>query len=110
MRKQLKAVNSERAINSLLNTLSKYDDDTKYKMIENSITNSWKGVFPLRKENKQTPKRIEEVPEWFNKNIEEDLLSPEEQAKLENGLNKEDNFETRKQALQERLRSKYGKK
>ena len=50
MRKKLKAVNSERAINSLLKTLSKYDDETKYQMIENSITNSWKGVFPLREE------------------------------------------------------------
>lgn len=46
VRKKLKAVNSERAINSLLKTLSEYDDDTKYKMIENSITNSWKGIFP----------------------------------------------------------------
>lgn len=109
MRKQLKAVNSERAINSLLNTLSKYDDNTKYKMIENSITNSWKGVFPLKKERIQTPTRIEEVPDWLNKNIEDDLLSPEEQAKLENGLKKEDDFETRRSALQERLRSKYGK-
>jgi len=46
VRKKLKAVNSERAINSLLKTLSEYDDETKYKMIEQSITNSWKGVFP----------------------------------------------------------------
>ena len=51
-RKKLKAVNSERAINMLLKTLNQYDDTTKQQMIENSLVNSWKGLFPV-KENKK---------------------------------------------------------
>lgn len=54
MRKKLKAVNSERAITVLINKLSKYDDKTKIKMIENSIENSWKGVYEPKEEKKQT--------------------------------------------------------
>ena len=83
LRKQLKAKNTERAINSLLKTLSEYDDETKYKMIEQSITNSWKGVFPLKenKSYKPRPVREEIVPEWFNKKIEEPELT--EAAKKE---------------------------
>ena len=48
LRKTLKAVNSERAIKMLLNTLEKFDDDTKIKMIEQSIVSSWKDVYPLK--------------------------------------------------------------
>lgn len=53
MRKKLKAVNSDRAITVLINKLSKYDDKTKIKMIENSIENSWKGVYELKEEKKK---------------------------------------------------------
>ena len=56
IRKKLKAVNSERAINSLINKLSKYDDETKIKMIEQSIVSSWKDVYPLKdKKEEQKP-------------------------------------------------------
>lgn len=51
LRKKLKAVNSDRAINTLINKLNKYDEETQYKMIEQSIVNSWKDVYEL-KENK----------------------------------------------------------
>lgn len=54
MRKKIKAVNSDRAITLLMNKLSKYDDKTKTKMIENSIENSWKGIYELKEDNKQT--------------------------------------------------------
>lgn len=53
LRKKIKAVNSDRAINTLINKLNKYDDETKYKMIEQSIVNSWKDVYELKKEKKQ---------------------------------------------------------
>ena len=110
MRKKLKAVNSERAINSLLNTLAKYDDDTKYKMIENSITNSWKGIFPL-KETKTSykPQRVEKVPEWINTNIDESEATEEEQKAIEDLFNNKEPFEERKAKLQARLKSKYGR-
>ena len=53
MRKKIKAVNSDRAITLLINKLSKYDDKTKIKMIENSIENSWKGIYELKEEKKK---------------------------------------------------------
>ena len=75
-RKKLKAVNSERAINTLINKLNKYDDETKYKMIENSIVNSWKDVYEL-KENKKTGTK-EIIPEWFDKKIEKEEMKGED--------------------------------
>ena len=75
-RKKLKAVNSERAINTLINKLNKYDDETKYKMIENSIVNSWKDVYEL-KENKKTGIK-EIIPEWFDKKIEKEEMKEED--------------------------------
>jgi len=50
-RKKLKAINSERAIKQLVDKLNQYDDLTKEQMIEESIVNSWKGVFPIKKNN-----------------------------------------------------------
>lgn len=49
LRKKIKAVNSDRAINNLINKLNKYDDDIKKQMINNSITNSWKDVYEIKK-------------------------------------------------------------
>lgn len=54
VRKKIKAVNSERAIKTLINKLNKYDDETKIKMIERSIVNSWKDVYELKENNKKT--------------------------------------------------------
>ena len=62
LRKKIKAVNSERAINMLLKKLSNYDDDTKKKMIERSILNSWKDVYEIKQEE---VKKYSE--EWWNK-------------------------------------------
>jgi len=112
MRKQLRAVNSERAINSLIKTLSQYDDAIKYKMIENSITNSWKGVFPI-KENKgyqQKPVREEEVPKWIKQDTKKEEMTADEQAEMEELL--KDFKEPKKEykpnpELQKRLKEKY---
>ena len=54
IRKKLKAINSDRAIKMLLNKLSKFDDQTKYAMIEQSIVHSWKDVYELKKEQTKT--------------------------------------------------------
>lgn len=54
LRKKLKAVNSDRAIKMLINELNSYDDDVKIKMLEQSIVNSWKSVYPLKNQNKKT--------------------------------------------------------
>lgn len=69
IRKKLKAVNSDRAIKSLLKKLEPYDDETKYKMIEQSIIKSWKDIYEL-KSNFKTEKPL---PEWFGKEIEEEV-------------------------------------
>lgn len=107
VRKKLKAVNSERAINTLINKLNKYDDDTKYQMIEKSIVNSWKDVYELKQEKTTSYKRTEVVPSWLHKDIPENPCTPEELEELEKKLDPD--FEKRKEALQERLKTKYGK-
>lgn len=65
IRKKKKAVNSERAINMLINKLSIYDDITKAKMIEQSIVNSWKDVYDLKEEKKSSTDKMNEVFERF---------------------------------------------
>ena len=60
LRKKLKCKNTDRAINLLLNELNKYDDPTKIEMINNSIMNSWKSVYPP-KENKTKKSAFDEV-------------------------------------------------
>ena len=55
----------------LINKLSKYDDNIKMKMIEQSIVNSWKDVYEL-KENKQksrTSAMDETIREIYNGTI-----------------------------------------
>lgn len=76
MRKKIKAVNSDIAIKKLLNRLDNYDDDIKIKMIENSIVNSWKGLFEIKEEKKygrqQTADDIGRMFEdWSNEDEEE---------------------------------------
>ena len=110
VRKKLKAVNSDRAIKTLINKLNKYDDDTKYQMIENSIVNSWKDVYEL-KPQKQTftkqPIREEIVPSWLNQQNETKELTPDKQAELENLMSE---FKETPEQLRARLKAKYGKK
>lgn len=65
MRKELKAKNTDRAIKLLVSELNKFDDVAKKKMIEQSIMNSWKSVYPL-KNNKNKPTH-EEKMSWLTK-------------------------------------------
>jgi predicted phage replisome organizer len=114
VRKKLKAVNSERAIKTLINKLNKYDDNTKYKMIENSIVNSWKDVYEL-KEQKTTgynkkPVREEIVPDWFNKEQKKETMSAEDQAEVDELFKRFDEPYKPNPELQQRLKEKYGKK
>ena len=68
VRKKIKAVNSDRAINMLINKLNNYDDETKIKMIEQSIVNSWKDVYELKEQNNymsyKERKKLEEEKMW----------------------------------------------
>ena len=76
LRKKLKAVNNERAITMLIKKLEQFDDETKIELINESIVNSWKSIFP----KKQTKEN--NFPSWFEKEIKEDLMSDEEIEKL----------------------------
>lgn len=76
LRTSLKAKNTDRAVNMLLNKLKPYDDDYKIELMEESIVNSWKSIFP----KKQTKEN--NFPSWFEKEIKEDLMSDEEIEKL----------------------------
>lgn len=49
LRLKLKCKNTDRAISLLINILKDYEDDIKIEMINNSILNSWKSVYPLNK-------------------------------------------------------------
>lgn len=72
LRKKLKAVNTDRAINTLLNKLNDYDDDIKYRMIEQSIVNSWKGLFELKLSKKELKEQKEkEIEKWLKENENE---------------------------------------
>ena len=82
VRVKLKLVNSERAINTLINKLKDYTDEIKIKMIEQSIVNSWKSIYELKGGQE------EKVPEWFDKNIEAKLASEEEQKELQDIIDK----------------------
>lgn len=66
MRKKMKAINSDRAINTLINKLSSYDDDMKFRMIEQSIVNSWKSIYEVKLSKQEIRKLKEkEIEEWL---------------------------------------------
>lgn len=52
LRKKIKAVNSERAINTLIKKLEPYNDIIKKQMLNESIVNSWKSVYPIKEKEK----------------------------------------------------------
>ena len=54
MRKKIKAPMTERAVNLMLSKLSSIanDDTEKIKIINQSIMNSWKGIFPIKEEKR----------------------------------------------------------
>ena len=114
VRKKLKAVNSDRAINTLINKLNKYPDDVKYQMIENSIVNSWKDVYELKEKRttsyNKKPVREEIVPEWLNQTIEKEEMTPEELAEMEELMKPFKEDYKPNPELQKRLKEKYGKK
>lgn len=67
-RKKQKAVNSDRAIKLLLNKLKPYDDDIKKQMIEQSILNSWKGIFEIKEKKESRYEREQRImKEWLEK-------------------------------------------
>ena len=66
LRKKLKAVNTDRAINMLINKLNEFDEETQYEMIEQSIVNSWKGIFELKNKTKKKDNVLDTLREIYN--------------------------------------------
>jgi len=83
IRKQLKAVNSELAIKKLVNKVYEYSKGNKedaMEIISESIENSWKGIFPLKKKNSTgsaymdaIKNRVNVVDDWVERAKREGL-------------------------------------
>ena len=69
----------------------------------------WQDEYDFTPPSNNGYKRTEITPDWLNKPTETILPSDEELAELEAFTDELEPFEVRKQALQEKLRSKYGK-
>ena len=70
LRKSLKAKNTDRAISLVLKKLEGLSKETQKEMLEQSIENSWKSVFPIKKQfNKEKPSLAKKYfPEMFDAN------------------------------------------
>lgn len=69
MRKQIKKPMTKRAIELAqkeLERLSKGDNDMAIAILEQSIRNSWLGLFPLKEERQQTKKTDDFMEMWRN--------------------------------------------
>mgnify|MGYP003646360993 FL=1 len=67
LRKSLKAKNTDRAISLVLKKLEGLSKETQIEMLEQSIENSWKSVFPIKKQfNNEKPSLAKKYfPEMF---------------------------------------------
>lgn len=115
MRKLIKAPMTDRALRQLITKLFSLSNkkEEQLEMLNNAIINNWKSIYPLKPDTNKGYTRTEIVPEWFNKTPEGNSISQEETDELEAILGEitgdTEPFEARRQALQEKLRSKYGK-
>ena len=72
---------TETVVKRLINKLNEYGttDEEKIEIITNAINGAWKDFYPLKKH--------ETKPNWYGKEIEEELASEEEIKKIERALN-----------------------
>jgi hypothetical protein len=61
LRKELKAKNTDRALNILINKLNKHSVKDQISMLERSIENSWKGLFDLTNTKKVKSSKKEDI-------------------------------------------------
>ena len=98
MRKKTKGFTT-RALKLNLNELNKLanDDETKIKIVNQSIARTWKGFFPLKGEEAKPQKQYQQqyrttgpVPDWFKNKQEEkyEKVSAEEAAKVQAEINR----------------------
>lgn len=66
MRKKIKAPMTERAITMMINKINKHDNDTAIQMLENSIINNWKDIYPLKGKKSSFDEFQELGKEWLS--------------------------------------------
>lgn len=113
-RKKIKKPMTDRAIQLMIDKLNQLSPDivTQIEIINQSIMNGWQGIFPL---NEQKKGKQEVVPEWLKKKNSYNSFMQREYdfESLENELlgssPPDPDFLERKEALEAKLKEKYGK-
>jgi len=70
MRKSIKAKMTDRAIELMIKKIEKLDSDTAVAMMEQSIMNGWKDIYPVKDEHK-TKSRAQQAQDDFINNAKE---------------------------------------
>lgn len=115
MRKMIKSPMTDKALQMLINKVEKLeptDIERQKKLLEASIMNNWKSVYPLKDENAKTPKRQEPKPKWFKQEQSSFDIDEFDRDTLGAYITEKPNEQElakRKQELKERLKNKYGK-
>lgn len=80
---------TETGLRSLLtqieNNTKKYGEEKIINLIDECMANNYKGIIFDRLKNEK-PIKKEQIPDWFNKNIDDDLLTDEELEVFEKEL------------------------
>ena len=84
MRKLIKAPLTDQALKNIINKLFKLSSDKEEQILilNESIDNNWKGVFPLK-----SSKQVNKIPDWFAKNNTIEKITPAEEEELDSILN-----------------------
>lgn len=84
MRKLIKAPLTDQALKNIINKLFKLSSDKEEQILilNESIDNNWKGVFPLK-----NSKQVNKIPDWFAKNNTIEKITPAEEEELDSILN-----------------------
>lgn len=88
-KKERKEHYTETGLKSLLtqieNNTKKYGEEKIVNLIDECMANNYKGIIFDRLKNEK-PIKTEQVPDWFNKNVDDDLLTDEELEAFEKEL------------------------
>ena len=80
---------TETGLKSLLtqieNNTKKYSEEKIINLIDECMANNYKGIIFDRLKNEK-PIKTEQVPDWFNKNVDDNLLTDEELEAFEKEL------------------------
>jgi len=105
-RKGIKSPMTDHAVKLMVAKLYKMTSDVneQIEILNQSIVNGWKGIFPLKKEAGK-PVRKEPVPKWMQQNQRQYDFDALESELLANGDNAE--WQAEAEALKRELQEKY---